>query len=297
MNIKHLLLVVLGLLMSSYATGQVNILNAKSPEEIGIRSQEQLEMDHNDKPLPYGYVNERDILWAKTTWESIDLDERVNWPLFYPIDANNIGSSRRSLYQVLMAGIKSGEIESIYADSYFNHKITLNDLDATMSRKDTLSQGRAQFNAGDEIDAQYVLTTNITAADINEYHIRGYWFFDARRGALRYRLIGIAPVAPDAYSKSNGVQASIELFWVFYPDARETLHDAIVFNGGNTAQPLTFDHLLNSRRFHAVIYKTDNVKGDRAIDENIIDNPMKQLLRSREIKSSIREFESNMWNY
>lgn len=297
MSIKNLLLVISGFLVSSLCMGQVNILNADTPEEIGVRTQKQLEAGNSAKPLPYGYVNERDILWAKSTWELIDLDERVNLPLYFPIDTNNIGSNRRSLYHVLMDGIRTGEIENIYADSYFNQKLTLEDLGATMSRGDTLPQGRAQLNAGEELSSQYVLTTNITAADVMEYHIRGYWYFDARRGALQYRLIGIAPVTPDAYSKSQGLDSSIELFWVFYPDARQTLHNALVFNSGNTAQPLTFDHLLNSRRFHGVIYKEDNVQGDRAIDEYISDNALMQLLKSRRIKESIREFESNMWNY
>ena len=42
-------------------------------------------------PLPYGFIDERDILWSKATWEIIDLDERVNFPLYYPIVTNNIG--------------------------------------------------------------------------------------------------------------------------------------------------------------------------------------------------------------
>lgn len=299
MNTKDLLLLVVGLLIGSISSAQVNILNAQTPDEIGVKTTGQLEADNSDKPLPYGYVNERDILWAKTTWELIDLDERVNLPLYYPIDTNNIGSNRRSLYHVLLEGIKSGKIENIYADSYFNQKLTLDDLDATLTRRDTLPQGYAQINAGQPVDDQYIIPTNITAADVMEYHIRGYWYFDTMRGALRYRLIAIAPVTPDAYAKSQGraSESAVELFWIFYPGARDVLHDAIVFNSGNTAQPLTFDDLLNSRRFHGVIYKTDNVQGDRAIEEYITDNALMQLLKSRKIKESIRDFESNMWNY
>ena len=299
MKTKQFLLLVSGVLICSVSFGQINVLNADSPEEIGVLTPEQLALDNTSKPLPYGYVNERDILWAQTVWEIIDLDERVNLSLYFPIDTNNIGSHRRSLYHVLTSAIKSGEIENIYGDSYFNQKITFEDLSATLNRKDTLQQGYEQVNAGEEIDAQYVTTTNITAADIMEYHIRGYWYFDTRRGALRYRLLAIAPVAPDAYSKSRGdiTGALVELFWVFYPDAREVLHDAIVFNSENTAQPLTFDHLLNSRRFNGVIYKTDNVQGDRAIEDYISQNAQMQLLKSRRIQENIREFEMNMWSY
>lgn len=296
---KNLLLVVLTLLVVNVSYGQINILNADSVAEIGKLTRGQKKLADMDEPLPYGYVNPRDVLWGKMTWELIDLDEKVNFPLYFPLDTNNMGAYRKPLYYVLLEGIKSGKIKNIYADSYFNQEITLKDLDATLHRRDTLYQGYAQINAGQNLDRQYINTTDITAADIEQYHIRGFWYFDTRRGALRYRILGIAPVAPDAYAKSRGNsdEVLVELFWVFYPDARDVLHDAMVFNTGNSAQPLNFDHLLNSRRFHGIIYKVDNVYGDREIDDYIPDNALYQLLESRKIKNRIRELESYMWAY
>ena len=61
--------------------------------------------------------------------------------------------------------------------------------------------------------------------------------------------------------------------------------------------PITFDHLLNSRRFSAVIYKEENVYGDRLIKEYLKDNAQLQLLESERIKDKIRNFEQDMWNY
>ncbi|MBQ0741040.1 gliding motility protein GldN, partial [Aquimarina celericrescens] len=85
------------------------------------------------RPLEYGYVDKRDVLWAKTTWETIDLDERINFPLYYPIDTFNIGANRRSLYDVLISNIKNGKIKNIYSDSYFTETRTFEDLQSTMS--------------------------------------------------------------------------------------------------------------------------------------------------------------------
>ena len=51
--------------MPAAAWSQANILNAKKPEEIGKRTEAQIAAD-NDKPLEYGYVDDRDILWSKT---------------------------------------------------------------------------------------------------------------------------------------------------------------------------------------------------------------------------------------
>ncbi len=285
------------MLLGTASFGQANILNANKPEDIGKKSETQALVDAEDKPLEYGYVGERDILWSKGIWEIIDLDERVNFPLYYPIDTNNIGTNRRSLYDVLVNAIKQGKIENIYADSYFTEKRTLKDIRGTLSKIDTTDLGIEQYNAGEEVDPQYIDRRDLGSADVVEYHIRGIWYFDKRLAELKYRLLGIAPVAPDVNFIDSGQTDLVELFWVWYPDAREILHDAKVFTGGNTSQTVSFDHLLNARRFSAVIYKEDNVQGDRAIDEYITDNAFMQLLESERIKEQIRNFEQDMWSY
>lgn len=296
MNLKHIVLTVLSVCFVNSMFAQANILNAKSPEEIGKKTTAQLLLD-NDKPLEYGYVDDRDILYSRMTWERVVLDERVNFPLYYPIDTNNIGSNRRSLYDVLMASIRNGEIENIYDDSYFTSKRTLKDIQAALKRVDTTELGIEQLNAGEQLSAEYIDTREITAADIVEYRIKGLWYFDKRLGELRYRILGIAPVAPDVNFIDTDQQDLVELFWVFYPDARQVLHNAKAFNNENSAVPLTFDHLLNARRFNGYIFREENVQGDRTITEYISDNALMQLLESQRIKERIRDFEQDMWSY
>lgn len=299
MNLKNVVLCVLGLGMAASATAQVNILNAKTPEDIGKKTEAQIAYD-NDTPLPYGYTDERDVLWSKTTWEIIDLDERVNFPLYYPIDTNNIGADRRSLYDVLVKNIKNGKIESVYADSYFTEKRTLKDIEASLVYSDTTDLGIEQYNAEGTVDPQYVRSFSLDAGDIEEWHIRGYWYLDKRQGELKYRMLGICPVANEARSKAfpeDGLESKVELFWVWFPGAREVLHEAKAFNRKNTSQPISYDHLLNSRRFNAVIYKEDNVQGDRDVKNYINDNALMQLLESERIKEQIRNIEIDLWNY
>tara|TARA_R110000765_G_scaffold423944_2_gene533649 strand:+ start:110 stop:997 length:888 start_codon:yes stop_codon:yes gene_type:complete len=295
MSLKNSFLVVCMTILAASSYGQNNILNATDPDEMFIKTDEQIELD-NDKPLEYGYVDSRDVLWGKNVWEVVDLDERVNFPLYYPTDSNNIGSDRRSLYDVLVTNVKKGKID-IYSDSYFNDKIQLGDISAAMSKVDTTDLGYEQYNAGEQIDQQFINRRDITAADIEQYWIRGYWYFDKRQGELKYRLIGLAPVAPDVNFIDDDEPVLVPLFWVWFPGAREVLHEAQVFNPQNSAQPLSFDHLLNSRRFNGVIYRVDNIQGDREVKEYVADNALMQLLESERIKEQIRNFESDMWNY
>lgn len=300
MNWKQVILAGAVALLPVSLSAQANILNAKTPEEIGKKTAAQIAAD-NDKPLEYAYVDDRDILWSKTIWERVDLDERINFPLYYPLDTINIGPNRRSLYDVLIAHIKSGELTDVYVDSYFTEKRKFSDLEATLRKVDTTDLGYEQLNAGEQLSPEYINKRDLTAADIEEYRIKGMWYFDKRLGELRYRLLGIAPVAPDVNfiddESMDPADALVELFWVWYPSAREILHEAKVFNQRNSAQPISFDMLLNARRFNGVIYKEDNVHGDREIKEYIADNALFQLLESDRIKEQIRDREQDMWAY
>ncbi|AUS07317.1 gliding motility protein GldN [Pseudotamlana carrageenivorans] len=296
MKLRNFLLTLVAVFTASNIFAQANILNAKSPDEIGVRTERQKAVD-NDKPLEYGYVDDRDILFSKMVWEKIVLDERANFPLYYPIDTNNIGHDRRSMYDVLMKSIQNGDIENIYSDSYFTTKRTLKDIEASLAMVDTTELGIEQINAGEELSAEYINRRDITAADIKEYHIKGLWYFDKRQAEMKYRLLGIAAVAPDVNFIDTDQPDLVELFWIFFPDAREVLHEAKSFNNENSSIPFSFDHVLNARRFHGYIYREENVQGDRAISEYVSDNALMQLLESQRIKDKIRDFELDMWTY
>jgi len=304
MNWRNFLLVFVFALGSLTSYAQSNLLNAKTPDQIGKKTPAQLISD-NDKPLAYGYVHDRDVLMGKTTWEIVDLDERVNFPLYYPVDTANIGKERRSLFDVLLKGIKSGKITEVYTDPYFNSKKTFKDMETTLAFIDTTDAGRDEINSDlrayksgkKKLDAQFIDKKELTAIDINGYKIKGFWYFDKRQSELKYRLLGICPLAPEAREIGKETQDVIDLFWVYFPAVRNILHDAKSFNDENSAMPIDFDHLLNSRRFSGVIYQEENVYGDRAIADYMKDNSQMQLLESERVKDKVRDFEQDMWTY
>ena len=299
MNYKFVLSIFVTVGLTSSMFSQANILNARTPESIGVKTEAQLALD-NDKPLEYGYLDDRDLLFSKMTWEKVVLDERVNFPLYFPVDTNNIGKERRSLYHTLIKAVKDGVIQNVYNDSYFTEKRTIKELGDITTKIDTLDIGYDQLNADGYVDPEYITTRNIEAFDISAYLIKGLWYFDKRHGELKYRILGLAPAAPDInFIDSNDETNRMPnaLFWVFFPEARQVLHESKAFNNKNSAMPLTFDHLLNSRRFNAYMYKEENVYGDREVKEYIADNALMQLLESDRIKDKIRDFEQDMWSY
>jgi len=329
MKLRNFFIIIVLAVGSLTSRAQSNLLNAKTADQIGQKNAAQQIAD-NDKPLSYGYIDDRDVLMGKTVWEIIDLNEKINFPLYFPVDTANIGAERRSLYDILTKAIKKGRITEVYTDSYFNTKKSMKDIEGSLSRVDTTDAGRELINQYPDdyrtrvvkkkvvtgtgkkkvvtyvdetvgptrtVPAEYILRQDLTAADVSQYKIKGFWYFDKRESELKYRLLGICPVTPDVYTVNNEEKDFVELFWVFFPNAREVLNEAKSFNDKNSALPISFDQILNSRHFNSVIYKEENMYGDREIKDYIKDNAQSQLLESERVKEKIRDFEQDMWTY
>ena len=281
---KYFLTVVILLFTKSYLCAQVNMLNATEVDQIGKQTKEKIAAD-NDSPLSYGYIDDRDILWSKVVWEFVDLNQKINLPYYYPIDTANISNDRRSLFDTLLKGIRTGSIKNVYSDSFFTSKMSTQDID------EVLSDNRIQ---GDDT-IPYVISTQ----DIEGYMIKGIWYFDKRLGELKYRLLALSPMGKDiqALGTDSDDGEIFELFWIFYPETRNILHKAKVFNPKNISQPISYDHLLNARRFSSVIVREANIYGNRKIADYIRGNALFQLLEADRIKESIRNKEIDMWNY
>ena len=277
--------VVIALLVTNYISAQSNLLNATKVEQIGKQSKEKIAAD-NDSPLAYGYIDDRDILWSKVVWEFVDLNQKINLPYYFPIDTANISNDRRSLFDTLLKGIRKGDINNIYSDSFFTSKITGSEIDEKL--------------VNIRLNGDYPDTFRIQTQDIEGYMMKGMWYFDKRMGELKYRLLALAPMGKDVLTlglPDIEDDELYELFWVFYPSARNILHKAKVFNPKNVSQPISYDHLLNARRFSSVIVREENMYGNRKIADYIRGNSLFQLLEADRIKESIRDKEIDMWNY
>lgn len=287
MNWKRFYMVLFALATISSASAQANLLNSKKVEEIGFKSEAQITSE-DDKPLPYGYISDRDVLWSKVVWEYVDLNQKINLPYYYPIDTTNAGLTRRSLFDTLLKGIQKGEIKEVYSDSYFTTKIGMEQI-----KQLTYNERDDGYGNMDPYSVQ--------SADIKGYLIKGLWYFDKRGGELKYRMLALSPMGPDVQTlgveEIDDKEAVYELFWVFFPDARNTLHASKVFNPINSAQPLSYDNLLNARRFTSTIMKEENIYGDRSIKDYVRGNSLFQLLEADRVKEGIRDREMDMWNY
>jgi len=194
MKFFKLFFVLVLLFFNSNALAQANLLNAVIPQEIGQLNEQQLATSDNE-PLAYGYVDDRDVMWSKTVWEKIDLDERINFPYYYPVE--NVSPHRKPLFDVLTENIINGNITEVYTSPYFTDKMSIQDVQDGLFAQVMTDLGVEKANNGEPLTDEDYLTTNLTSFDIEQYWIKGTWYFDKRLGEMKYRLLGIAPVAPD----------------------------------------------------------------------------------------------------
>ncbi|SMO62296.1 protein involved in gliding motility GldN [Saccharicrinis carchari] len=247
----------------------------------------------NRKPIPYPHVREADVMWAKKVWRVIDLREKINLPLYYPI---NTMDGRYSLIQLLIHGI---QYEGLTAYSTKND----DEFKVEMSYDQVLYEMGAvgdtlQVKQEDGTFAEQIVTGELRPEEVKQILVKEVWFFDRNYSRLDVRIIGLCPIRE--YSKSSGEGGSEEVarkqtFWVYFPQARDLFARNEVFNPRNDAQRRTFDDIFMKRYFGSYITRESNVYNNRGIDKYAVG--MEAMLESERIKTEIFNFEHDMWEF
>ena len=291
------------ILFSNSILSQADLINAKKPSDIENKALNDV------KSLEYTDIEENDILWSKVVYEYIDLNDKLNFTLLFPINDEQNKIGRKSLWRVLkeyivnilddddfIYGPALSPLE-IYNSDDFSSTDKLNDDEI----RDLISYVLTSKKTGDQ-------TLYVKSNEIGGYNIKGIWYFDKKSSQLKYRLLGIQPVGANTENLKDGVanpKLETTYFWIWYPSIREELNRYLVFNDRNNNNRISFDDLLVNRRFSSYIYKYDNIYGDRTIRDYIRKRPnesprqhkLRLLMESERIKKEILDFEVDMWGY
>ena len=284
---KSPIILILSLIFCISSYGQSNLLNAKKPSEIGT---ELIKADK--KSIEYPEVDDTDVLWSKVVYEFIDLNEKLNFQLLFPVNDEQYTSTRKSLWKIIRENVENGSIDEVF-DVRNDNFLNSNKITGTEKIKDFYG---SKFTPGDSRPQTYA-----TSSDITGYKIKGVWFFDKKHSEMKYRLLGIQPVGRNL--KESGKEQGY--FWIWYPSIRDILSNHMVFNDKNNNNRISFDDLLVNRRFSSYIYKYDNVYGDRTIRDYIRQRngesnrqyQLRLIMESERIKKEILDFDVDMWGY
>jgi len=243
--------------------------------------------------VPYPYIREADVMWERRVWRMIDLREKINLPLYYPVKPIN---DRKSLFDVIKQGVlEDGSITAynpgaVGQDDEFKVPFTPAEVKGLLSKIDTLQRPNL---VTDEMET-IIDTSDVTSENIKQYLLKEDWIFDRQRSVMDIRIIGICPMKEVIDKNDGSVRGYQPLFWLYFPELRYVLVNWDVFNRENDAERRSFDHLFWTREFNSTITKVSNVY-DRNISE--YQTGMDALLQSEEIKADLFNFEHDLWNF
>lgn len=240
--------------------------------------------------IPYTHIREADVMYYKRLVRVIDLRQKLNFPLYYPVQPiNEIGYVRKSLIDIIRDAITSGELTA-YENDDFQVALTKSEAEGKLSAE-------VQVPVEDPVTFEITMETKIdpvTADKIIRYEIKEDWVFDRERSVMEVRIIGIQPI----YMKidENGIELGPSAtFWIYYPEARFVLANHEVYNPNNDATRLTFEDYLRKRIFSSYIKSETNVYDNRLLNDYT--SGVDMLLESRRIEEEIMYTEHDMWQY
>lgn len=247
------------------------------------------EMGQN-RIVPYEYVRTADVLWSKRVWRRIDLHEKMNHPLYYPLEPID---NRKSLFDVIKEGvIENASLVAYYPgilgdDDEFTTPMSIDEVKNLLISKDSV-----WTDGLDGEPVMVVVENNIKSENIKQYEIKEEWFFDNKYSVMKVRIVGICPYI-EKCSESGEFLGYQPLFWIYFPNLRQELIRHDVFLRHNDKM-LTYDALFSKRFFSSVIIKESNVY-DRFINEYKFG--LDALLEAENIKEKIFNYEHDVWEY
>lgn len=266
----------------------------------------QLDIGTFSQPVPYSHQRQNDVMYYITIWRTIDLREKMNHPLYFPVEQRG---TWRSLAQVILDAIDINNPDNpdalpVYTTEFCDVRQDRENLMAAMVTTTTMDI--IDPETGEVIGSQDIISEH-RSSEILSYRLKEVWFFDKQRSVMEVRILEIEPIIEyvretNAFAEEDeelvtGVTSMKRLGYIMYDELRPYLVQQEVFNVKNNAQRLSLDDVLTfKRQFNSYIYAEDNVYGQRYINEYIA-NPRDQRIESERITNEIRVFEHDLWEF
>jgi len=273
---------------TTFAQNNNNVTESGNTEKVTPRDGFYDRYLHKEKQvLTYDYIHEKDVFWEKKVWRLIDTREKRNH-----IFRNENRNEEDVFINILLEAGRTGDI-TLY------HHTFGGEFSTPMTQEETQTIGisidTTEIFNPDDFSAETVIVRNeLNWEDVRKYRLKEVYFFDEETSSLDVRILGIAPIVDRTDDMGNFLNSG-PLFWVYYPELRETLARTEAFNMNNDAARMSWEDVFEARMFSSYITKESNVYDRRIKDYKT--EPMAVLLESDKIKEGIFHFEHDLWAY
>lgn len=234
------------------------------------------------QPLKYQPVREADVMWEKRIWRIIDVREKMNLPFTYP---------EAPLFKIFTDAALLGDLR-VYGteDDKFTKVLSPKEVRDQIFTRDTVAT--TDVDTGEEV--WRVVENELNWESVKRFRLKEAWYFDKNTGAMRVRILGIAPLLNVTDDDGNFLYER-PMFWVHYPSARNLLaREKAHLPGDNLAATLSWEDLFEMRYFASSIFKENNQK-DRRLQDYLTGVDL--LTESQKIEDALFNFEHDVWTW
>lgn len=251
---------------------------------------------------PYPPLRESDVVWKCVIWREIDFNEKFNQFFYFPLEASDNTQGRSSLINLIMKGVRSGDIP-VYTDDDLTEVLSLDKAILLLEGAGKPTEvpvldadGQPEF---DEETGDYKMTTVITpghfdSATVMKIRLKEYWYIDKQDSRQKVRITGLTFF----YDKDlqSGETQQTTAFWIPMDNmqVRKLFVNANAYDEDNDVTENSYDNVFINRMFDSYVVRESNVY-NRYIHEYLTGEDA--VIESQNIEDKLYNLESDMWEY
>lgn len=267
--------------------------------------------------IPLQHIRESDAMYSKKVLRGIDMEEKRNHPLYFPISdidypaAEGLQPERTRLSLaslVFSAAYPRDENDTptykgrpIYATTdmksftglteWWIKPIANNDTAIIDGKFNLIDEREVTYNKGEANEYKGVETikSKINPAQVKSIYIWEEWVFDKQRSVMDVRIISIL------FTAELTDQTAL-LFWIAFEDYKDLFATHEVYNqSGNDGARISFYDVFQKRLFSSYILAETNVYDNRNVNDYLLG--IDAIREGERIQDKIFTFEHDQWEY
>jgi len=267
--------------------------------------------------IPLQHIREIDAMYSKKVLRGIDMEEKRNHPLYFPISdidypaAEGLQPERtrlslaslvfRAAYPRDEFGKPTYNGRLIYATSSMNefagltewwtNPITNSDTAIMNSKFNVIDEREVTYNKGEANEYKGVeeIRTKIEPSQVKSLYMWEEWVFDKQRSIMDVRIISIL------FTAELTNQLAL-LFWIDFDDYKDLFATHEVYNqSGNDGARISFYDVFQKRLFSSYILAETNVYDNRNVNDYLLG--IDAIREGERIQDKIFTFEHDQWEY